>query len=523
VVPFYAAIEASRQCSSCNAGLYAVFDDVAAGLFSECRLCPAGADCPALSNVSVSPAFYGVRDATTWAVQTFPCEGARCAANLACGPNRAPAEENPLCGRCQTEHSEWGGSCVECTSVNGGLVFGALLFAWVCVLALHALSQSASNTSALRITMYFWQVAFLIVGPAAWVRWATFLDLDFLAATGSGGVCPFPVSPSGMAVLLLLGPLLPFALLAATAMCASALRAARTRWRRSSEAASGRLRRGMRAFWAGSFRRTAIALYFFTFNRVTRQCLDFFHCTALPAGRYVTTLPGLRCDSPAYRAIAPLAGSLLVAYLGIAPGLLVWRLRIVHAQARDGVADSARVWSVVYGPFREAVFWWGLAQMLLRAALVAVTVYVRTDAGTRFGLLTLISVAAVVLLLLLRPNQRASDNAWELATYLALTLLATSMSMGAPDPWLAFVTLSVGAATVARLCVSAAPSLAARLRSELGRAGAGSELEPGDGGDGDPDGASGDGADLSYVAMMGQPPTQALLDGRSAGSEEVRD
>lgn len=53
------------------------------------------------------------------------------------------------------------------------------------------------------------------MGGAAWVRWAAFLELDFFTAgSGSGSVCPFPVSPDGALALRLLGPLLSYVLLA---------------------------------------------------------------------------------------------------------------------------------------------------------------------------------------------------------------------------------------------------------------------------------------------------------------------
>jgi hypothetical protein len=171
----------------CNAGLYAVFRDVSAGTFSECRLCPEGVDCPALRNMTISSRYYALRDAVTLEVLTFLCDGDRCAADGACGPNRLPASNNPLCGQCLPGHSEWAGACVPCAGPNGGLVFGLLLLAWACVLAIHVFSQSASSSSALRITMFFWQVSFLIVGGAAWLRWAAFLDLNFLTAAGGGG------------------------------------------------------------------------------------------------------------------------------------------------------------------------------------------------------------------------------------------------------------------------------------------------------------------------------------------------
>jgi hypothetical protein len=104
------------------------------------------------------------------AVNTFLCDGGRCADNFTCASNRVAAEDNPLCGQCQPGYSEWGGACVACSGVNGGLVLGLLLLAWACVLAIHSFAQRASTSSSLRIAMFFWQVSFLVVGGTSWLR-----------------------------------------------------------------------------------------------------------------------------------------------------------------------------------------------------------------------------------------------------------------------------------------------------------------------------------------------------------------
>ncbi len=438
VLPLYTTSVATRQCSSCNAGLYAVFDNAMAGVFRECRLCPEGASCPALANMSISPRFYAVRNPVTMEVETFLCDGGRCAADFTCGANRVAAVDNPLCGLCLPGYSEWGGACVACPGgANGGLVLGLLVLAWVCVLVIHGFAQRSSTSSALRIAMFFWQVSFLIVGGAAWARWAAFLELNFFTAgSGFGSVCPFPVSPRGALALRLLGPLLSYALLATTAAVHRGL---------------GRLQLGTRVarFESAAYWRTAITLYFFTFNSVTRACLDFFNCAALPSGRYVAALPAVRCDEAAYRALTPLAVLLLLAYAVAVPVFIGHRLRSAHGRAFN--EDLARVWSVVYGPLREDVLWWGLAQMLARAGLVATAVFARGDAYARHAVTALIVGASLVLATHLRPNRSAGDNAWELGTLAALVLLAQSEIVGARDAWLAVLTLGVGAAMAARL------------------------------------------------------------------------
>ena len=189
---------------------------------------------------------------------------------------------------------------------------------------------------------------------------------------------------------------------------------------------------------------------------MTRACLDFFNCAALPAGRFVVALPALRCGSGGYRALTPLAATLLVAYAAAVPAYMAVRLR---ASMRDTALGS--VWAAMSAPFRDEAYWWGLAQTLLRAALVAASVYLRGDDAARFGAMTLLTGAWALLLAQLRPNRIAADNGWELTSLAALTALAVLQSMGAPDGWLAAVALGTGGALVARLGAGGVRRLAA--------------------------------------------------------------
>ncbi len=141
------------------------------------------------------------------------------------------------------------------------------------VLAIHAFSQSASSSSALRITLFFWQVALLVAGPAAWVRWAAFPDLNVFSASSEASSCPFPAAPEGILAVQMLGPLLTFALLAATAALHRLAHASRARPQSADRDAKAppapcgwpRLQR-LLAFDPAGYRRSAVALYFFTFK-----------------------------------------------------------------------------------------------------------------------------------------------------------------------------------------------------------------------------------------------------------------
>ncbi len=474
--PLYSNTNGSRQCLACNAGLYAVFHDALTGDFDQCSPCPQGADCPALQDMLVSPRYYAVRNATTRAVVTYVCDGDRCLANGQCGPRRLPADENPLCGRCQAGDSEWGGSCVTCGDGSGGLILAAVLAAWVCVMVIHGLSQSTLGSSALRIALYMWQVALLVAGRATWLRWAAFLDLDFLTATG-GSACPFPASPLGVLLAQLLAPLILFALLGATA----AVHAAFLHFRQQSPAAgddalpddaeslaasrsSSRTDRVLRVlsidpsrFVVAAYARTSISLYFFTFNQVTRRALAFFSCVSIDgaanatlAGSYLTSLPAVRCDSDGYRAVKPLAVLLLAAFLVLVPGYIAFKLWSFHRGGKLRDFEVQSWWGLVYAPFREDVYWWGLLQMIFRAALVAVAVFLYADDVQRLALMTLLSCAIEVLHALLLPNRSHTDNIWEAVSLAALTTLCVLVSMGAADALMATLTIGVALLLSAR-------------------------------------------------------------------------
>jgi hypothetical protein len=251
----------------------------------------------------------------------------------------------------------------------------------------------------------------------------------------------FP-APLGALTLRLLGSLLSYALLAITAVGHCGL-------------AAGQRFSRLPSFDPAAYWRTAITLYFYTFNSVTRACLDFFNCAALPSGRYMVALPAVRCDESSYRSLTPLVSLLLAAYAAAIPCFICYRLRETHANGYQAPqqGDLARVWSVVYGPLRSDAAWWSLAQMLARAALVAAAVFMQANDYARFAILALINVVSLVMVTHFRPNRSADDNTWELGTLFSLALLALSENTGAPDAWMAVLTLGVGGAIAVRLGV----------------------------------------------------------------------
>jgi hypothetical protein len=306
-------------------------------------------------------------------------------------------------------------------------------------------------------------VALLIVGRAEWLRWAAFLDLNFLAA--GGAACPFPIAPEQMLLLLLLGPLLTFGFLLLTAAIHAGLRLMQQR----------RLRPPWtpRRFAVAPYCRTAVALYFFTLNAVARTSIEVFSCTTLPDGSYMAALPAIRCDSDAHRAVVPLAVVLLLLYALLVPAWLTFKLWSLHERSMLADPSVQRWWGVIYAPFRDGAFWWGNLQVVFRASLIAVVVAVPENDPARAGALALLCACFQVLQLMIKPNRSPSDNVWESATLVALLALAILITMEVATVWLALVTLGAGSAVTARMFAQKfralmRPSRGASVVSEAG-------------------------------------------------------
>jgi len=135
-----------------------------------CVNCPEKADCESRGSVKAFDGFYPELNKETGAFTMKPCLSGQCN-NMACGSNRKPHAENPLCGQCLDGFSEWGGDCVECKS-EGFTAFMMFIFAFLIVLAglyLHYSAQSYSGT--LKIFIYFVQTLVLLTPDIEYLSW----------------------------------------------------------------------------------------------------------------------------------------------------------------------------------------------------------------------------------------------------------------------------------------------------------------------------------------------------------------
>lgn len=145
-------------------------------------------------------AFTATAQAEKGVLHTVPCQqptlclGAvpgqpgvtRCASTT-----RLQSASNVECSQCAAGHSEWGGHCLPCESVNAGLVFLVMLLTFVYVAVTHHVSQEQSASGLASVFLYFAQTALLIAGSITSVSAVSTLSiLRTLVASASARFRP---------------------------------------------------------------------------------------------------------------------------------------------------------------------------------------------------------------------------------------------------------------------------------------------------------------------------------------------
>jgi hypothetical protein len=176
-----------------------------------------------------------------------------------CGANRMPAVDNPLCGDCMEGYSDWGGKCVKCDSVNGGLIFMYVVLSFAFVMAFHLISQS-TNSGDSSIFVYFAQMCLLFVGPEAWIAWSSIFNMNIMTTTAS--TCIAPITPMQK---LLLGVIVPL-LIAAELLIVAIVHGVLWRWNHTREPGAWGYScfPQARTFKKSPYLRTLTAFFFFS-------------------------------------------------------------------------------------------------------------------------------------------------------------------------------------------------------------------------------------------------------------------
>jgi hypothetical protein len=360
-----------------------------------------------------------------------------------CANARLPASApNALCGRCEADHSEWGGACVACTHVNGGLLAAFLLVSLLWIMVLHVLSQQSS--ADVRILLFYLQLLALVCqNGSGYFSWLSLFDLNAVSAVGdsqsSNTLCPMPVDALQKLLLGIYVPLINVALL----LLVFALHGTVWLYARSHpDRCCGRaLPSAFVAYvWPSGAKhhkspyiRTAFGLFVSLVNPVTLTAFQFFSCTALaPGTRVVTAAPAIDCDSASYK--SALAGVWLVfcAVVIVFPLVLVFLLLRAWRGGRLHSDEKFRLrYGITFEVFRPSFFLWEAQIVARRVLLVALVVFVPRP--TSYALVSLCLLIFLFMQLTLAPYAAAEDNRNETASLLGLGAICTLLT-GAAFP-----------------------------------------------------------------------------------------
>ena len=100
-----------------------------------------------------------------------------------CASNHWNDASNDLCGQCDPGMVEWNGSCVNCDTVQVGVLCGFISLSFVYLFFIYKVSQSARLDG--KILVYFVQTAMYQFGSYnQYIGWLGFSNFDVLQSSG---------------------------------------------------------------------------------------------------------------------------------------------------------------------------------------------------------------------------------------------------------------------------------------------------------------------------------------------------
>jgi FG-GAP repeat/Tyrosine-protein kinase ephrin type A/B receptor-like len=417
---------------------------------------------------------------TSTTLQVFSC----------CGSNRLPANENPLCGRCLSGYTEWNNECVQCDSVNGGLVFLVIILIWVYSIVIIRLSQTSSQSG--KVMFYFMQMT-LIVFADSLFQISVLGIVDFAPLRATGSSCIGPISALGSLTLRALMPLFCFAIIgltaglhflarthqpkyarllehylikadydhslkrrataAATAATAAtdydaAVSSTVTVTSRASEAVtvavstrhsiaeSDAIKTSKPVTWSrikDSYYRACVGLALYGYNQITNSTVQFLTCVDVDGISVVSAEPSIDCNSNEYTAASALFYLLLVlVVIGMPFGLLVG---FILARRRSYINNKHlhprfhRIFGLLYSGQRKQVLMWQVVILCRRAAfLVVFNLTVLESHPIRYMSVTIVNIIVLLLHVLVQPYVQRVVNIFETLLLTLLTVFTASMT-----------------------------------------------------------------------------------------------
>jgi len=438
-------------------------DFVSIGAGEDCLACPAGARCCGADRVWAKPEHWLVANG---AVAAFRCLTGVCVgSNRTCVDDEGVFVQNQcidgrngtLCSHCvgganfiPVAPNDAGVACLECNEINVG--FAALIALAVAVSALVVHVNSAGNSAALKILLYYAQMAGLQAPAGLFATPLTsFFGFRLAAATASfGGVC---LAPWGHFELVVVRLMLPFAMLASLLLFAGCWRlVALCRRRRrqqtrfddggadgddGADESSGVLKIVSQSqppapardlFGVRRLLRTMIAIVLMTFTAMVAASLDVLHCVAV--GRESLLMADTResCESSVAVTWQRVATFALLPGAAILIASLPVLLLVLRRRNGNRLPEQHEVFGVLFEPYRteRARLFFEAFVLLRRAAAGLIAVFVES-APLKHFFFTAINVGSLLTVVLERPYVSAAETWLDVVSQAFLCLVGCAV------------------------------------------------------------------------------------------------
>ena len=150
------SISSDLRCSVCPTGTYTAVE-----ARTTCHRCTSsGIDCYG-GLVRSKPGYWlaleGNDTVQSYVCSSDACSGYKLVTENQCPRGFDPSPSNRLCGACAFGYSEWNGNCVECRSVQAGMILALLVALIILVAFIYFIAQTESGS--INLAIYFVQVS----------------------------------------------------------------------------------------------------------------------------------------------------------------------------------------------------------------------------------------------------------------------------------------------------------------------------------------------------------------------------
>ena len=249
--------------------------------------------------------------------------------NQFCASNHWNDVSNDLCGQCNPGLVEWNGSCVNCNTVQVGLLFGFILLSFVYLFFIYKISQSARSDG--KILVYFVQAGIYQFGSYnQYITWLGFSNFDLLQSSGS--TCIGPLNAYQTFEISTLLPLIFLGELMIVMICHYLLHGLMSRSHfmrrycsKSNESPSFQevKLKLPNNFLLHKYVRSSFALLCFAYLQISNNCINYLNCVYVNGLYVMFSSPSINCNSLEYQSLLPLVVILICIMVCMFPLMLV--------------------------------------------------------------------------------------------------------------------------------------------------------------------------------------------------------